>query len=148
MIARQQKICGKNCLIFVSCIFMLLVACGVKGPPVPPDYTPPAAVKDLKYSVDDNGIVSLTWSLPESDSKKTGQPESARMFKAQESLEEPVCEGCPLNFRLIKVLSLEKGNLVFREVLQKGYRYHYKVIIVDNTNRNSGDSNVVSLEYR
>ena len=47
--------------VIAACV--LLANCGVKAPPVPPDYTPPPAVTDLGYTLEANGSVALSWSL-------------------------------------------------------------------------------------
>ncbi|MCG6910724.1 MAG: hypothetical protein LJE94_11450 [Deltaproteobacteria bacterium] len=148
MMVRLQTIYGNTWLAFSVSIFLLLCACGVKAPPVPQAYRPPEAVEDLAYAISKDGIVALSWSLPETGSKQAGKAERVKIFRARESLENPACENCPLRFRMIKKLSLEKDKLIFRETLEKGYRYHYKLVILDDDNRESGDSNVVSFEYR
>ena len=133
--------------LLLAGICVLLGACGVKAPPLPPAYNPPAAVTDLRYALEDDGVIVLRWTLPEKGAQQTGRPERAKVFRARESLQDPACDTCALKYRKIREVPLETGNLVFREGLEKGYRYHYKLVIVDDTDRESNDSNVVSLDY-
>ena len=126
---------------------VLLAACGVKAPPVPPDYTPPAAVTDLGYTLKADGSVMLSWNLSGKERTKGAQVQGARIYRSKDSLESPACKDCPRIYNVVKDLPLEQGNMFYREPLQKGFRYYYKIIVYDEGNLESADSNVVSFEY-
>jgi len=147
----MKKIQSKNTsligIVLVIAICVLLANCGVKAPPVPPDYTPPPAVTDLGYTLEANGSVMLSWSLSGKERTKGTKVQGARIYRSKDSLENPACEDCPRIFNLAKDLPLEQGNMLFREPLQKGFRYYYKIIIYDEGNLESADSNVVGFEY-
>ena len=125
----------------------LLANCGVKAPPVPPDYTPPPAVTDLGYTLEANGSVMLSWSLFKKERSKGSKVQGARIYRSKDSLENPECEDCPRIFNMVKDIPLEQGNMIYREPLQKGFRYYYKILIYDEGNLESADSNVVSFEF-
>ena len=133
-------------LVFV--VGVLLANCGVKAPPVPPNYTPPAAVTDLAYALEADGSVVLSWSLSGKERTKGAKLQGVRVYRSKDSLENPACEGCPRIFSMVKDLPLEQDNMVFREPLQKGFRYYYKIVIYDESNMESADSNVVGFEYQ
>lgn len=128
-------------------VCVLLANCGVKAPPVPPDYEPPPAVTDLGYALDADGSVVLSWSLSGPERARGAKVQGARVYRSKDALDEPACETCPRIFTLAGDLPLEQGNMFFREPLQKGFRYYYKILIYDEGNQESPDSNVVGFEY-
>ena len=132
---------------FIIFICLLMAACGVKAPPVPPDYTPPVAIKDLGYAIEADGSVVLSWSLSGKERDRGAKVQGAKVYRSKDSLENPACENCPRIFSLIQDLPLEKDNLFFREPLQKGFRYYYKIVMYDESSQESADSNVVSFDY-
>ena len=136
-----------NLSIVMVAICVLTAACGVKAPPTPPDYEPPAAVTDLGYALEENGSVALSWSLSGRERDKGTRLRGARVYRSKEALDSPACEDCPRIYTVAKDLPLEQGRMVYREPLQKGSRYYYKVIIYDESNRESKDSNVVTFDY-
>ena len=134
-------------ILIVMVVGVLLANCGVKAPPVPPDYIPPPAITDLGYELEENGSVLLSWSLTGKERPKGAKVRGARVYRSKDSLENPACENCPRIFKVVKDLPLEQYNMFYREPLQKGFRYYYKIVIYDETNQESADSNVVTLEY-
>jgi hypothetical protein len=134
-------------IVLILVFGILLANCGVKAPPVPPNYAPPPAVTDLGYTLESEGSVVLSWSLSGKERDKGAKVQGARIYRSKDSLENPVCEDCPRIFNSIKDLPLEQGNMVFRDPLQKGFRYYYKIIIYDEGNLESADSNVISFDY-
>ncbi len=140
-----------DCLKWPACVIficLLVAACGVKAPPLPPDYTPPPAATDLGYALEANGSVVLSWSLSGKERAKGTKVQGARVYRSKDSLENPACEDCPRIFSLVKDLPLEQDNMFYREPLQKGFRYYYKIVIYDEGDLDSEDSNVVSFEYQ
>ena len=132
-------------MVFVVGVW--LANCGVKAPPVPPNYIPPAAVTDLAYALEADGSVVLSWSLSGKERAKEARVQGVKVYRSKDSLESPACEGCPRIFSMVKDLPLEQDNMVFREPLRKGFSYYYKIVIYDEGNMESADSNVVSFEY-
>ena len=134
-------------VVMVTAIGILLSGCGVKAPPVPPDYTPPPAVTNLGYTLESDGSVMLSWGLSGPERDKGAKVQGARIYRSKDSLDNPACENCPRIFSMVKDLPLEQGSMLYREPLQKGFRYFYKIVIYDEGNLESPDSNVVSFEY-
>ena len=134
-------------IILVITVGVLLAACGVKAPPVPPDYDPPPAVKDLGYTLEAEGSVLLSWSLSGQERPKGAKVQGARIYRSKDSLDNPACEDCPRIYTMVKDLPLEHGKMLYREPLQKGFRYYYKIVIYDEGDLESADSNVVSFDY-
>jgi hypothetical protein len=135
------------CLGFMIFACFMTTACGVKAPPVPPDYTPPPAIKDLGYALEDGSVV-LSWSLFGKERDRGTKVQGAKVYRSKDSLENPACENCPRIFSVVQDMSLEQDNMFYREPLQKGFRYYYKIVIYDESSLESADSNVVSFEYR
>jgi len=145
-----KKLWHHDCMKWITAIIaacVLLANCGVKAPPVPPDYTPPPTVTDLGYTLEENGSVTLSWGLFGKERPRGSKVQGARIFRSKDSLDNPECDDCPRIFNLVKDMRLEQGNMLYREPLQKGFRYYYKIIIYDEGNLESADSNVVSFEY-
>lgn len=137
-----------NWISIVIVVGILLANCGVKAPPVPPDYTPPPAITDLGYTLEANGSVLLSWSLSGKERPKGAKVRGARVYRSKDSLEKPACEDCPRIFSVVKDLPLEQNNMFYREPLQKGFRYYYKIVLYDETNQESEGSKVVTFEYQ
>ena len=136
-----------NLSIVIVAICVLTAACGVKAPPTPPDYAPPAAVTDLGYTLEEQGSVVLAWSLSGRERGKGAKVQGARIYRSKEALDTPACEDCPRIYDIVADIPLEQDKMIYREPLQKGFRYHYKIVIYDEGNYESEDSNVVSFEY-
>jgi hypothetical protein len=140
--------CRVKWIVLVLAIGVLLANCGVKAPPIPPNYTPPPAVTNLGYTLEADGSVRLSWRLSGKERPKGAKLQGARIYRSKDSLEKPACEDCPRIFNVAKDLPLAQNNMFFREPLQKGFRYAYKIVVYDETNQESPDSNVVSFEYQ
>lgn len=136
------------CLSLVIFACLVVAACGVKAPPVPPDYAPPAAVTDLGYTLEEQGSVVLSWSISGREREKGANVQGARVYRSKDALDSPACEDCPRIYNIAADLPLEQDKMVYREPLQKGFRYYYKIVIYDEGNHDSEDSNVVNFEYR
>jgi len=132
-------------VVMAACL--MVTACGVKAPPVPPGYVPPVAVRDLQYTLEEDSSVVLSWSLPEPGEGEAFNVEGVKILRSKETLGNAECENCPHVYIEIKDMPLNKDNQRYRDPLEKGYRYYYKIVIYDDNNLGSGDSNVVSFEY-
>ena len=131
-------------IIAILCLFFM--ACGVKAPPVPRGYVAPETVKDLRHALEDKSV-ALSWTVPEPENGKGYKVEGAIIYRLKNSLENAECKNCPLLFSEIKNLPVNKRNMIFREPLEQGFRYYYKVAIYDENEIKSGDSNIVRFEY-
>lgn len=102
--------------------------CGQKKPPVPPPQYRPPAPSDVQFSVDGDRL-QLSWQVPGAAEK--GAPlEGCRVYRAARNIGEDACPGCPVPFITVADLRLEsvdQRRQSFRETLQPGFLYAYKV---------------------
>lgn len=142
--SRQSVFIGM--LVVVLCLGSL--GCGRKEMPSAPRQVPPQSVTDLSAQVSGNEVV-LRWSF---STKLYGSEPIERfaVFRSSDLVSER-CDNCPLMFkRLIDIPILEgEGEtsfLTYRDTLEKGYRYRYKVIGYSTAGLAGRDSNIVTVE--
>ncbi|MEJ2096757.1 MAG: lipoprotein [Deltaproteobacteria bacterium] len=130
------------------CLALILSAagCGRKGPPLPPQYEEPPAVGDLQYQIKDD-TVALRWSAPVLQNQKKNSAAGVRLYRSRTSLKESGCKNCPPVFLMIRSIPLQTGVMQYTERLEHGYRYTYKVVLVDSNHREGADSNIVRFVY-
>jgi hypothetical protein len=141
-------------LFTLAGISLLWLGCGKKGPPRPPPQTLPAAVKDLSYQID-NDMVKLKWTVTGTNDHSPSYPAAVKLFRFKQSAEESSCERCPIRFSEIADLPVqlkrsgqsESSTMSFTEVLERGYRYIYKVIVYNRDGLGSKDSNPVEFSF-
>jgi hypothetical protein len=131
-----------------------VIACGIKGPPVPPDRTPPVAVQDL-HAVVDGEQIRMSWGVPKAATEGKNGLRGFYVFRWRYSLDEPACPDCPRVFERIADVDVQSGqpdadgrlNFSLESDLQAGYRYAFKVIGYAGGNLRSKDSNVLNFDY-
>jgi len=133
-------------LAILIAICLILAACGVKAPPMPKDYLPPAPAKDLRHTIDNNSV-TLTWTAPEPEGSGGYRIEEARVFRLKTPIGDTVCENCPIIFNEAGKLSVTNPKMVYRETLEEGFQYRYKIVLYDENGIESGDSNIVRFAY-
>jgi hypothetical protein len=130
---------------------LLIVAvwggCGRKMPPIQPGTYPPQAVKDLAFDVRD-GLLTLFWRAPvEKEKDKENAAVSFKVLRARQTEAEAACQSCSVSFQMVGVVRLEgrdpSARLEFRDLLEPGYKYRYKVIGTSAAGVDSKDSNIV-----
>jgi hypothetical protein len=134
-------------LIAAILLCFCILGCGRKEMPSAPRQVPPQPVTDLRVQLTGNQI-ELTWSF----SKALSGSEPLKgfgVFRALESVSES-CSGCPVLFQRVADIAFLEGQdgaavVSYRDKLEKGYRYRYKVICY-STGLGSKDSNVVVVE--
>lgn len=138
---------------------VLLVGCGRKTLPVPPQGLLPAPISDLAYTPDADGV-TLTWSYPMrlENGEPLDQVDGFELIRAVMP-DEDDCAGCPIPFQRpekIPAASLgEAGNrdgavrVSYHLPLDRpGYRYTFKVrSFRSGVWRSSRDSNTVSFVW-
>lgn len=139
-------------IVFVHLLVIMMclgaIGCGRKEMPSAPRQVPPQSVTDLSAQVSGNEVV-LRWSF--STALYGSEPiEKFAVFRSSEAVSER-CDGCPLMFkRLIDIPILEgegeSSFLTYRDTLEKGYRYRYKVIGYSAAGLAGRDSNIVTVE--
>ncbi|RNC71793.1 MAG: fibronectin type III domain-containing protein [Desulfuromonadales bacterium] len=135
----------------VVIVFLLLAACGKKGPLVPPESFVPAPITTLSVEQKENRFF-VSWEAPGSDEGGRPLKELAgfRVFRREVLPPGEDCEECPTAYRLVKTVDLEYlkdvrvfGNrYVFAEGdLDSGRAYQYKVISFQKDGSESSASN-------
>jgi len=125
------------CILSIICLFSL-VGCGKKGDPLPPIITLPAPPQ-LTYSLDsDNATVMLRWTASSS--------ETMELFRARVRLSADACKRCPLQFE--KIASLPSSISEYRESLERGFIYFYRIKSYTGSNRSGSLSETVELEFK
>ena len=127
--------------------------CGKKGPPRPPQRRSPPAVKDLSYVIYGE-MVELRWTIPGADGQKASSPAAVKVLRSRLTAEEASCENCPVRYSVSGDIPIhqkrsEKSKpkkMSYAEYVEPGYRYVYKVIVLDEYGISSKDSNIVNID--
>ena len=134
-------------LIAAMLLCLCIAGCGRKGMPVAPRLLPPQPVTDLRVQVAGNQV-ELIWSF--SKALYGSEPiKGFGVFRASEAVSES-CDTCPVLFKRVADIPFLEGQdgasvMTYRDTLEKGVRYRYKVICY-STGLGSKDSNVVAVE--
>lgn len=112
---------------------VVLVACGKKTAPIPPQAVIPAPVADLAYQLDKNGV-TLFWSPPEVSEQGAGLP-AIDKFLVERAVYDlgSFCADCPVRYtELSSIGEFEDGGkrqkITLREEnLRPGHIYFYRV---------------------
>ncbi len=110
-------------LMLVVVIF-LIMACGQKGPPLPPlkDGNIIAQPTDLAYTLNEKGM-TLTWAHIVDPVNAKIPAEGFQVYMATKDLNG--CEGCPFIFKSVGVVSMP--DMSFHHPLKKGIHYYFRV---------------------
>jgi hypothetical protein len=130
-------------MIQCLCIF----GCGRKEMPSAPRQVPPQPVTDLRVRLTGNQV-ELIWSFSTA-LYGSEQITGFGVFRASELISEG-CSGCPFLFHRIADVPFLEGQdeasvIIYRDTIESGYRYRYKVICY-STGLAGKDSNVVVVE--
>jgi hypothetical protein len=134
-------------LIAAMLLCLSILGCGKKEMPSAPRQVPPQPVADLRVQLTGNKV-ELTWSF--SKALSGSEPITGfGVYRASESVSES-CDHCPFLFQRVADIPFLEGQdgasvMTYRDTLEKGYRYRYKVICY-STGLASKDSNVVVAE--
>lgn len=129
------------------------IGCGQKGPPRPPHRPLPPAVKDLSYVIYGE-MVELRWTIPGADGQKVSSPAAVKVLRSRLTAAEASCENCPVRYSVSGDIPIhqkrsEKSKpkkMSYAEYVEPGYRYVYKVIVLDEYGISSKDSNIVNID--
>ena len=134
-------------LIAAMLLCLCSLGCGRKEMPSAPRQVPPQPVADLRVQLTGNKV-ELTWSF--SKALSGSEPITGfGVYRASELFSES-CDHCPFLFQRLDDIPFLEGQdgasvMTYRDTLEKGYRYRYKVICY-STGLASKDSNVVVAE--
>jgi len=129
----------------------LICACGKKAPPLPPAHYELPVVEDIASEMVGNELI-LTWPMPEWDPPEGVELAGFNVYRAKLRLTE-ACETCPVRFKKaatveVDRLAIELGSdLEYREKLEKGYHYRYKITAYTHTGEEGADSSAVTINY-
>jgi len=149
-----MRIFNKSFLFWLSilCLAVFIVSgCGRKKPPVPPNIVQPPAVKDLSSNITGDSL-ELRWTVNE---KKNSSLTGYIVYRSKKQVSEDNCKTCPVLFERIAELPVEggkgkhiQGNIfTYRETLEKGFGYAYKVAGYTYSGITDIDSNYVKFVY-
>ena len=132
------------------CIVVFPTGCGRKAAPVPPGQVRPPVVDDLSSSIDED-MLELAWTIPDEKGKVASGLGGFIVYKSKTSLSKPVCKKCPVIFKRIADITIEEKDIykkiTYRENLEKGYRYIYKVTVYTKTGASGKDSNYIEFDH-
>jgi predicted small lipoprotein YifL len=140
--------------ILIAVVF-LLPGCGKKGPPAPPQQKPVPAVSDLKYSIDGD-ILTLTWTIPKEKEKVKTAFNGFIVYRYKRPVSDSPCKNCPKVFQRVSDIPVditndapgyENKNIEYREEIEKGFVYTYKVVLYEKSGAQSRDSNYINFNF-
>lgn len=139
------------------CIVALLAVtsgCGYKNDPIPPQSVVPKPIKDLSYTLQDDGA-HLSWTYPDETVKGRDLSDIAEfdLYRAEIPL-DGYCPDCPIPFgRPVEVAGGPVGDQTLARgeytsgLLRSGTKYFFKVRSRTSWLAASDDSNIVSFVY-
>ena len=137
-------------LLSIVCISVLLLSCGIKGPPRPPRRQDPPNVIDLQHSIKENQV-ELSWTVPEKERRLQSDLAGFKVYRSKLALSEADCENCPLRFTMVQDIGLldkKIGDRIkFSDPLEPGYSFTYIVKSYSANGMISADSNVVKFVF-
>jgi hypothetical protein len=149
----------KSLIPAIIILVFLLPGCGKKAPPVPPRQKPVPAVNDLKYGIDGN-ILTLTWTIPKEKEKAKSAFNGFIVYRSKRPISDSDCKNCPKLFQKVSDIPVditadntidapgyENKNIEYREEIEKGFVYTYKVVLYTKSGAQSRDSNYVDFNY-
>jgi len=134
-------------LIAAILLCLCILGCGKKEFPSAPRQVPPQPVADLRIQLT-GSQVELTWSF--SKALSGSEPVTGfGVYRASEPVSES-CDHCPILFQRVADIPFVEGRdgasvMTYRDTLESGYRFRYKVISYSK-GLSSKDSNVVVVE--
>ena len=139
-----------NWIVMIGSLMLLALGglgCGVKGPPVPPQAPPVAAVGDLAVERDGRSA-SLSWRLPQRLPRGQARGAVFSIYRSRAELSEPDCDDCPLVFEKVAevpYVDSDDSRHSVRVALDPGYRYRFKVRLETN-GQTGADSETVQVD--
>lgn len=86
------------CLFFFVLVFVMLTACGKKGPPFLPQKQTPFRIQELTAEWK-NGTVFFRGRVALFGEEKSAHIKGCRIHHARYPLEKPPCDGCPIDYK-------------------------------------------------
>ena len=147
------------CIVMLQLLIMLTVGsfmgCGKKGPPNPPGREPvPVVVNDLNKTISGDKLI-LTWTSVAENSAAPKAVVGYYVYRSKRRLSESDCQNCPLIFQRVADIPFDRSRsgsrathqFEYREPLENGYRYVYKVVGYSKSGATGRDSNTIDFTY-
>lgn len=116
--------------------------------PIRPGVYPPPPVNDLAYEIR-GSAVTLTWSVPAAQGEKEVRAAGFKVLRARQTPADAQCQSCPVRFEEIGEVTAAGrspfNRLRFRDQLESGFTYRYKVKGYSSDGVESRDSNEIVL---
>ncbi len=149
---KTAKVAGSILLVGT---LLFSFGCGFKGDPLPPDQVVPKRIRDLRYSLNEDGA-KLTWTYPlETLSGDTIKKiDSFQLYRAEIPLAD-YCHTCPIPFGEpldlpggVTLTKSRKKGVYTSGLLRAGNKYFFKLRSRTSWWGSSNDSNIVSFVYQ
>ena len=135
-------------------LFFVISACGMKGPPKPPQRDEPPVVNDLSYLIEKESV-KLSWTIPKKNGKRPSNLAGFKIFRFRQTFVAAECKTCPPQFMVIwdlPIVDKQSGGvpqdrMTFSDAIESGYRHVYKVAVYLSDGVVGGDSNVVDFRF-
>lgn len=133
--------------VMVAALVLSLSACGKKGPPIPPSSPVPPEISDLKITIEEN-LMTLSWRVVAKEGKADPVPAGFFVYRSRLDLAGG-CLDCPLQFEKAADIPVENTPVrtTYKELLEKGFRYGYKVSSYIDRGNKGPASAVVSVDF-
>jgi len=147
----------RNWMMFFALAFFL-ASCGVKAPPLPPEFVVPERIRDLEARVEE-GAVTLKWTAPKESTDKTEMSDLKgfrvlRKAVPDSGVDCPPCSGSfeeIANFTLVDLKgAVAKGDKIYyRDAsIEPGITYTYAVISYNEDLYESEFSNTIEVHLQ
>ena len=141
-------------IVLIPLLFVLTVgSCGKKGSPMPPKMLPLPAVSDLEIKTTPDNVVELTWTMPLI--KNAPIADGFWVYRSKKPLKDPECPECPYEFKKIsellsdfKLRGGKDARFDYRDNVETGFAYRYKVMAFTRIGLTSDWSNLVEVEIK
>ncbi len=124
---------------------VLTMGCGKKGAPLPP--VKPGnilAIPDnLAYTLEGNTL-TVTWTHTPDPVNARLVPQAFVIYRAVKTQE--ACQGCPFVFETAGQVSMP--DMVYRQALQPGPRYYFRVQAIGKNGAKSEVSPTLQIEFQ
>jgi predicted small lipoprotein YifL len=124
---------------------MLVLACGKKGPPLPPlvEGNAVAPPVNLTYTTTDKNV-TISWTHAVDPQKAKIQPEGFTVFVATKDLEG--CEGCPFIFKPAGTVGMPEMS--FQHTMEEGLDYYFRIQALGKDNLKSKFSETLYIDLQ
>jgi len=139
-------------LLILLAVGLAGVSCGKKAPPRPPGREEaPAAVGHISKTISGDTL-SLTWDPVAGKEKDIA---GFYVYRSKMRLTEADCRSCPVLFERVAVIPNRGqgtgagalGPFEYRETLERGYRYSYKVAPYSQSGLTGKESDTVDFDH-